>query len=100
MILSINDLLNSFTADVTPPRITFITNPRYTNENVTITWRYNEETTATCTLQTPDATSMIECDHQNVTLTELNGGSHTLYITATDIAGNVASVRHSWNVGK
>ena len=66
---------------------------------MTITWRYNEEATSTCTLQTPTSSSVIACD-QNVTLTGLREGQHTLYITATDVAGNVASIRDSWIVGK
>lgn len=89
-----------FTADVTPPRLTFIRNPRYSNAAVFISWRYNEEATSSCTLQTPERLFVIACD-RNVSLTGLSEGSHTLYIVATDIAGNVArTIRHSWIVGE
>lgn len=85
-------------ADTTPPRLTFTYNPRYSNTNVTITWRYNEEATSTCTIQTPTTILIMTCD-QNVTLTNLQEGGHTLYITARDVAGNVANTRYSWIVG-
>lgn len=43
---------------------------------------------------------MVTCV-DDVTLTGLNEGEYSLYIVATDIAGNVAnSVRHSWTVGQ
>lgn len=73
--------------------------PRYSNENVTIFWSFNEEATSTCTLDTPQNFLVVACD-QNATLTFLTDGVHTLYISATDLAGNIApTVRHSWTVG-
>ena len=92
--------VHPFIADITPPTLYFIHNPRYSNAAVLISWRYSEEATSSCTLQTPAGFSVIACD-RNVSLTALSEGSHTLYIVATDIAGNVAgTVRHSWTVGK
>ena len=39
--------------------------------------------------------------NESVSLTNLMGGIHTLFIVGTDLAGNVArSVRWSWTVGK
>lgn len=65
-----------------------------------ISWRYDEEATSSCTLQTPEMLFVIACD-RNVSLTGLSEGSYTLYIVATDIAGNVArTVRHSWTAGE
>lgn len=61
---------------------------------------YNEEATSGCTLQTPTSLFVISCN-QSVTLTGLSEeGIHTLYIVATDMAGNVAGpVRMLWTVG-
>jgi hypothetical protein len=91
---------SSLIADITPPRLTFISDPIYTNANVTISWRYDEEAASSCTLQTPTTLFVILCN-ESVSLTGLREGGHTFYIVATDLAGNVArTVRNSWTVGE
>ena len=86
-------------ADITPPRLTFTRRPFYSNQNVTIEWSYNEEASSYCTLQTPTLLLPVPCN-QSVTLLNLAEGVHSLFIQGTDLAGNSATVRHTWSVGK
>ena len=89
-----------FIVDITPPTLRFINAPYYSNSHVTFSWVYSEEASSLCTLQSPSEISMVPCN-QSVTLTNLREGLHTLYIQATDLAGNVArTVRRSWTVGE
>ncbi len=87
-------------ADITPPILTLVNNLFFSNANITISWRYDEETSSSCTLQTPTDLFVIICN-ESVSLTGLREGIHTLYIVGTDLAGNVArTVRKSWTVGR
>lgn len=101
IVINLQVSCESTTADVTPPVLSFTTNPAYSNENVTISWRYNEEATSICSLQSPTATIPILCSNHSVSLAHLTAGLHSLFIVGTDVTGNVAStVRHSWTVGE
>ena len=100
LVIKILQLFKFFSADVTPPRLTFLENPSYSNANVTISWTIDEEATTTCTLQTPSGLQVVNCNY-TLSLTNLHEGVHTLYIQTTDLAGNIArTVRHVWTVGK
>ena len=88
-------------ADVTPPVLSFVSNPLYSNENVTISWSYNEEATSVCSLQSPTLTTPIPCVNHSVTLTRTLPGRYSLFILSADLAGNVAPTsRHTWTVGE
>lgn len=88
-------------ADVTPPILSFVNNPSYSNENVTISWSYNEESTSVCSLQSPTTTTPITCVNHSVTLTRTGPGLYSLFILSADLAGNVApTARHTWTVGE
>ena len=90
-----------FTADITPPTLSFLLNPPLSNENVTISWSYDEEASSYCILQTPTELYIVSCNSSLVVLHNLSSGRHTLYVQGTDTAGNAAeSVRHSWTVGE
>ena len=76
-------------------------NPSVSNENVTISWSYDEEASSYCILQSPTELYIVPCNSSMVVLYYLSSGRHTLYVQGTDMAGNVAeSVRHSWTVGE
>ena len=95
-------IISSFvTADVTPPRLVFLTSQRFSNENFTISWRFNEEATATCTLQTPTDQSTEICNNGVFMRTRLKGGLHFLFVQGTDLAGNTGRpMRYDWTVGE
>jgi len=94
-------LYNYIAADVTPPILSFVSNPSYSNENVTISWSYNEESTSVCSLQSPTTTTPITCVNHSVTLTRTGPGLYSLFILSADLAGNVApTARHTWTVGE
>ncbi|XP_033106419.1 uncharacterized protein LOC117108507 [Anneissia japonica] len=86
--------------DTTPPVLEFVSRPSKTSENITITWRYNENSTSTCTLRKPSGLiETVRCVDETWSATGLDEGSYDLYVTGTDISGNVAeSSLHSWIV--
>ena len=89
------------TADVIPPRLVFLTYQRFSNENFTINWRFNEEATATCTLQTPTNQFTETCNNGTFMRTRLEGGLHFLFVQGTDLAGNTGRpMRYDWIVGE
>ena len=89
------------TADITPPRLVFLTRQRFSNENFTINWRFNEEATATCTLQTPTNQFRETCNSETFMRTRLEGGLHFLFVQGTDLAGNTGRpMRYHWTVGE
>lgn len=102
MIIEYRIVCSCYVADVTPPRLTFVENPSDSNANVTISWTFDEEATSSCTVQTPSLLFVILCNGSSVTLTGLREeGMHTLFIVATDLAGNVArTIRKFWTVGE
>ena len=87
--------------DVTPPVLHFTSSPRVSADEITIEWLYNEASNSSCTIQTPDQSSIVvDCD-LSWTGTNLTEGSYAIYITGTDAAGNVAQPRiHFWTVGE
>ena len=93
--------LSFTTADVTPPSLVFLTSQRTSNENFTIFWRFDEEATATCTLQTPTDQLTEICNNGTFMRTRLKGGLHFLFVQGTDLAGNTGRPRrYDWIVGK
>ena len=87
--------------DITPPHLTFILTPLYSNGTITVSWVFNEEATVICTLQTPEDFFMTSCVGDLFFMSGLSRGTYTLFIQGTDNAGNVANiVTHTWEVGK
>ena len=96
----LNSVCFLYTADVTPPLLQFNSTPLFTNENVTLSWFYNEEASSFCVLQTPTALTAIPCINDSIALTHLEEGYHTLYVQGTDSSGNTATATQlSWTVG-
>ena len=80
--------------------VTWSAVPSRTNANTTISWTVNEEALIRCTIQTPNHFSTKPCN-SSWTGANLPQGYYSIYVQATDTAGNVAQpVRHSWFVGK
>ncbi len=79
----------------------FVSRPSVSNDEITISWNYNEESNSSCTIQSPDQTNtVVDCD-QFWSGTNLTEGSYAIYVTGTDEAGNVARpVVHVWRVGE
>ena len=101
VLITYNCSYSFVTADVTPPRLVFLTYQRFSNENFTINWRFNEEATATCTLQTPTNQFTETCNNGTFTRTRLEGGLHFLFVQGTDLAGNTGRpMRYDWIVGE
>jgi len=83
-----------------PPTLTFISAPRYSGVDVTISWQYDIVATSTCTLQAPQLTYPVTCN-QSVTLNNLHSeGYYTLFVQAVDEYGNAAQYQHSWFVDR
>lgn len=78
----------------------FGNNPTVTNENVTISWTFNEAVSTRCTLQTPADISIVPCN-DSWTGNSLSEGYHAIYVIGTDLENNVGiQGKHIWNVGK
>ena len=86
------------TLDITPPVITFLENPRISNTNVTFTWESNENATWECALVFGGAPSTINCSDASWRGFNLRNGSYTLRVSGRDLAGNVATVTHAFEV--
>ena len=82
-------------------KFSVLTSQRTSNENFTIFWRFDEEATATCTLQTPTDQLTEICNNGTFMRTRLKGGLHFLFVQGTDLAGNTGRPRrYDWIVGK
>lgn len=86
---------------MTPPSLVFLTNEQFSDENFTINWRFSEEATATCTLQTPTFQYTEICNNETFNATHLEEGLHFLFVQETDLAGNTGTpMRYGWTVGE
>ena len=81
--------------DITPPDITFIQNPSLSNSNISVSWESNENVTWECSLV---VNSTVNCSGANWRGYNLSEGRYELMITATDDAGNVATLVHTFEV--
>lgn len=87
-------------ADITAPLVQFVTTPLFSNQNLTLSWIYNENATSFCTLQSPASLMIIPCSDNVAVLTNLQEGYHSFFVQGTDTSGNTAAtVRHTWRVG-
>ena len=85
--------------DVTPPIITFVQNPPQSNENITVSWSVNENITSwQCYLIHNSTKYLISCSNETWSGYNLNTGEYSLNISATDDAGNVGTVVHTFDV--
>ena len=66
--------------------------------NITLTWQYDENATSICTLQGPGSTVAVLCGDHTFQEDELTEGYHTLYIQASDREGNSHQYQHQWFV--
>ena len=86
------------TRDTTPPRINFLVNRSVTNTNVTIRWESNEIVTFECTLVNGNIESVVNCSEGYWMGYDLSAGSYVFQIQARDLAGNIGTHRHSFEV--
>ena len=86
------------TMDITPPVTTFLTNPPRSNENIAIEWTSDEEVTWTCVVVFESEDMNVNCSQGSWSAEGLREGVYRLEVTATDLAGNVATVSHSFVV--
>ena len=86
------------TMDITPPTIIFLQNATVTNANVSFAWESNENVTWGCFLQHGMVVSRVNCSESYWSGYSLNEGLYRLEITATDDAGNVATLAHAFQV--
>ena len=84
--------------DVTPPNIRFLQNPILSNSSISLSWESNENVTWECSLVVNSTTSSINCSGANWRGYNLSEGRYELMITATDDAGNVATLVHTFEV--
>ena len=84
--------------DITPPVITFLQDPVLSNGNISLSWESNENATWECNLVVNSTTSSVNCSGANWRGYNLSEGRYELMITATDDAGNVATLVHTFEV--
>jgi hypothetical protein len=87
--------------DTTPPVVTFLQPPLYTNGVAVLKWTSNEKAVFHCSLDNSD---FVDCG-EGVTSrwlgSALEDGEHTLKVRATDDAGNIATPQPwTWKTGK
>ena len=86
------------TRDITPPEVEFLQNPAVSNENISISWRTNENVTWECVLTYGSLESAVNCSDGYWQGDGLSGGSYVLSVQATDNAGNIARYAHHFEV--
>ncbi|XP_065903949.1 uncharacterized protein [Dysidea avara] len=86
------------TLDVTPAVIRLLVKPRVTSGNITVTWESNKIVTWECSLVVNSTTSSVNCSGANWRGYNLSEGRYELMITATDDAGNMATLVHTFNI--
>ena len=84
--------------NVTSPVITLLQRPIFSNGNVSLSWESNENVTWECSLVVNSMTSSVNCSGANWRGYNLSEGRYELMITATDDAGNVATLVHTSEV--
>ena len=87
------------TIDITPPIITFVQSPLQSNENITISWKINENITSLQCYLMQNTTELLEhCLNGLWSGYNLDIGIYRLNVSATDDAGNVGYAVHSFEV--
>jgi hypothetical protein len=86
------------TLDVTAPTITFLENPQVSNSNISLLWESDEEARWQCNLVTDGVVGAANCSEGNWEGRDLSGGFYDFQINATDLAGNTATVVHTFEV--
>ena len=86
------------TRDITPPTTNFIENPSISNANVTVRWESNENVTWECTLVYGNMESAVNCSEGFWMGYNLSAGSYALEVQAQDLAGNIGTRRHTFEV--
>ena len=92
---------NSFSEDITPPKLTFKNAESLTNGTAVINWMYDEIATSKCTLATPSHVKNVNCSNNEWKESSLSEGSYILWVYGTDEANNTdLAGKHSWRVGE
>ena len=86
------------TLDVTPPRIILLVRPHVSNTNISLSWESNENVTWECSLVVNSTTSLVNCSGASWRGYKFSEGRYELVITATDDAGNMATLIHTFEV--
>lgn len=91
-----------FIADVTPPSLTFVTNPSLTKSNASITWTLSEPVASSkCTVTFPNGTVVNETCNDQWEAIDLPRGTYQISIVLVDAAGNIGGAfRHTWTNSK
>ena len=86
------------TLDVTPPTITLLDSPLVSNANISLSWVSNENVTWDCILVRNGMEITVNCSNASWRGYGLDEGTYMLHITATDSAGNAATIRHTFDI--
>ena len=86
------------TRDVTPPVVRFLASPSLSNSNMTFSWESNELVTWSCMLTEGVLTIELNCSGGFWRGYGLTEGTHLFQVEATDEAGNLAQLSHSFEV--
>lgn len=91
-----------FIADVTPPSLTFVTNPSLTKSNASITWTVSEPVASSkCTVTFPNGTVVNETCNDQWEAIDLPRGTYQISIVLVDTAGLIGGAfRHTWTNSK
>ena len=84
--------------DVTPPTISILVNPSVSNANISFSWESYENVTWECILLQNNVESAVCCSEGYWRGYGLSEGLHHLYVSATDVAGNTATVMHTFEI--
>ena len=83
---------------MTPSTISFLESPVVTNINISLSWESNENVTWECVLVNGTIEYTVNCTEAYWNGYNLSEGTYNLRISATDEAGNVATVTHTFEV--
>ena len=86
------------TMDVTAPIITFLENPSISNSNISLSWRSNENVHWNCNLLNDNTETTVNCSDAAWFGYNLDEDIYKLHINATDDAGNIAGVVHTFQI--
>ena len=78
--------------------ITFLESASITNANVTIRWKSNENVTWECNTVYSNVEFPVNCSEGYWMGFGLNAGLHILEVQAQDLAGNMGTLRHTFEV--
>ena len=86
------------TRDITPPSITFSNPPSVSNVNISLIWSSNEEVTWRCILYNGITAVILECSAGLWNGFNLQEGTYSLEVSATDLANNNATETHTFTI--